>query len=184
MSGLHAVEDAFKRWRTIRSAGAQEGILDLLQGLFAIELLAPSSGVWLVSPWISDIPILDNSGGRFQTVEPDWSLTHVRLTVLLRRMSRAGTIIHVATRPVPHNNEICRLLDGMCTQDGLPIYVHLAENLHEKGLLTDHAYLSGSMNFTRNGIGVNEEAVHCTSDPEEIARQRVVLSQRWARVDP
>ena len=33
---------------------------DLLQMLFLSELLAPSRCLWLVSPWISDIPVIDN----------------------------------------------------------------------------------------------------------------------------
>ena len=32
----------------------------LLANLFAAELVSPSECIWLVSPWISDIQILDN----------------------------------------------------------------------------------------------------------------------------
>jgi hypothetical protein len=45
--------------------------------------------------------------------------------------------------------------------------------------LGDTFYLSGSMNFTGNGITVAEEAVVLHLSPEVVAESRVTLSERW-----
>lgn len=63
--------------------------------------------------------------------------------------------------------------------EGLPFRVHEQEELHEKGILGDGFYLSGSMNFTFSGISLNEEAVHFIVDPAAVAENRVALFSRW-----
>jgi phosphatidylserine/phosphatidylglycerophosphate/cardiolipin synthase-like enzyme len=44
---------------------------------------------------------------------------------------------------------------------------HIAEELHTKGILGDGYYLAGSMNFTYNGITVNEEALNLRDIPRK-----------------
>ena len=46
--------------RQLHSTPRRYEIPDLLQTIFAALLLSPSRNLWLVSPWISDIPVLDN----------------------------------------------------------------------------------------------------------------------------
>ena len=46
-------------------------IRELLEGIFVAELLVPSESIWLVSPWISDIDILDNRCGQFSSASAD-----------------------------------------------------------------------------------------------------------------
>ena len=73
---------------------------------------------------------------------------------------------------------------GSAAPDGLSIHVHLSDDLHEKGILADGFYLSGSMNFTFNGISLNEEAVQFTVNPSVIAENRIIFSQRWGGENP
>ena len=51
--------------------------------------------------------------------------------------------------------------------------------MHEKGLLGDDYYLSGSMNFTENGIRLNDEAVKYELSPEAVAQARVSFRQQY-----
>jgi hypothetical protein len=46
-------------------------------------------------------------------------------------------------------------------------------HLHTKGILTDRALVSGSMNFTRNGIRVLDEVIELCFAPRFIADARV-----------
>ena len=36
------------------------------------ELLRPSTHLWIVSPWVSDVPLIDNRARQFGTLAPDW----------------------------------------------------------------------------------------------------------------
>ena len=65
--------------RTIHSRAGFSQIPVLLQALFSAELLVPSRRLWLVSPWISDIPILDNTAAGFSMLGPLWGRSWVRL---------------------------------------------------------------------------------------------------------
>src|SRR4051794_25409881 len=81
----------------------QNEVRELLQAVFVGELLAPSICIWLVSPWVSDIPIIDNRAGAFDALDSTWGPRQVRLLEILQRCLAVGTAVVVATRPVPHN---------------------------------------------------------------------------------
>lgn len=42
----------------------------LLQNLLVAEVLYPSSELWLISPWVTDVEIVDNRTGGFASIEP------------------------------------------------------------------------------------------------------------------
>ncbi len=48
-----------------------------------------------------------------------------------------------------------------------------ADALHTKGLLTDRALLSGSMNFTYGGFELNDEVISFDVDLQQIAEARI-----------
>ena len=62
---------------------------------------------------------------------------------------------------------------------GVNCYAHAVEELHLKGILGDGYYLAGSMNFTYNGITINEEAVTYETSAEAIAEQKLIFTNRW-----
>ena len=50
--------------RIFRSSSTSNAeIRELLESLFAAELLSPSRCLWLVSPWLTDLELLDNRAG-------------------------------------------------------------------------------------------------------------------------
>jgi hypothetical protein len=164
--------------RHIHKRGAVETISDLLETIFAAELVAPSRCLWIVSPWISNIPILDNSAHAYLSVEPSWARASVRLAPVLHRLMDAGCEVVVATRPIAVNDAFLAQLDkGRDPMHRLT--VHTSENLHTKGILGDRFYLSGSMNFTFHGIEVNEEYLHFSTEDATVAENQLEYRRWW-----
>ena len=170
--------------RYIHTKASARQVPDLLQNIFVAELLCPSSCLWLVSPWVSDIPVIDNRSNGFLAIEPRWVRSQISLSQVLTKLLELGTTVHSATRSDDHNNVFLNRMRGSAAPDGLSIHVHLSDDLHEKGILADGFYLSGSMNFTFNGISLNEEAVQFTVNPSVIAENRIIFSQRWGGENP
>lgn len=165
--------------RTINSRFSVRQIPDLLQSIFLAELLVPSKVFWLVSPWISDIPVLDNSSGGFASIEPDWPLTTIPITKVLERLVQGGTSVHVAMRDVQHNQPVGRSLEAIKLTGGAKLKIHYEQELHEKGMLGTGYWLSGSMNFTFNGISFNNETVTFCVEPGTVARQAIAFTTAW-----
>lgn len=153
-------------------------IADLLQTLFISELLAPSRCLWLVSPWISDVPVLDNSGNQLTSFEPSWARRKVLLSEVIAKLIEMDCAVRIATRPDRHNQTFKERLEAKVGVDtNWRIYERAI--LHNKGLLGDDYFLNGSMNFTYNGIFISEEHVHFTTDMKDVAENRIVMSGRW-----
>lgn len=167
--------------RTIQSSAGSKQIIDLLQSIFVSELIYPSECLWIVSPWISDIPIIDNKANQFIYLNPDWAKKLVRFSEVITNLIQFGAKIHIATRPESHNELFVQRLktqiEAIEKEDQLR--VHFQENLHEKGILGDSFYLSGSMNFTFNGITLNEEKVIFSINKEKINEEKFLFSHRW-----
>jgi hypothetical protein len=170
--------------RIIHTRASARQVPDLLQAIFAAELMCPGSCIWLVSPWVSDIPVLDNRTNGFLPFEPRWIRAQVSLSQVLGRLLELGTTVHIATRPDDHNSAFLDRMRRLAEPDGLPLRLHSAEELHEKGILGDDFYLSGSMNFTFSGTSLNEEAVHYSVDPAFVAENRILLTGRWGGEAP
>jgi len=129
---------------------ARNSVRELLQMIFAAELLAPSRSLWLVSPWIRDIPVLDNTTGSFSALCPDFPLAEVRLSLVLRQLLACGSQLVIAARPDPGNTHVYDSLRGIRSDDGL--IFHERSELHAKGIVGDAFSLIGSMNLTYNGL--------------------------------
>ncbi len=168
-----------------RSWHSQADVAELLQAAFASELVAPSRSIWIVSPWISDIPIIDNRTGGFDAVlDASWGQRQVRLAEILARCVTLGTHLQVATRPDSHNatflSRLEALINGKAAQQRLT--VHRAEDLHEKGILTSRFHLGGSMNLTYRGITILEEAIRYATSEEAISLAQLTYHDRWGGV--
>jgi len=156
-------------------------VKDLLSGLFIAELLAPSNQLWIVSPWLSDITIVDNSTGTFWGLEIDWPRRPIRLQEILGRLLTLGTTIVVATRPLNHNESFIFGLREEAIFSGLEsqLVIHFREVLHIKGILGDHYYLDGSMNFTRSGVEILEEGINFDINPETVAQAQLAFQENY-----
>jgi len=163
--------------RVIHTRVSSRQIPDLLQTIFVSELIAPSACLWIVSPWVSDIPIINNTTNSFQSLDTTWGRGIIRFSQVLKSLADLGSTIHVATRPDSHNLGFIDRLRSTVNPD--KIQTHSVETLHEKGIVGDEFYLGGSMNFTHNGITFNEEAVVYNTDQQTVAERRIILKDRW-----
>lgn len=159
----------------------QDEVRELLQAIFIGEVLAPSRCLWLVSPWVSDIPVIDNRAGAFDALDSAWGPRVMRLGEAIVRSLRIGTTVVIATRPVPHNQPFLSQLAVAASELGVSssLLFHEAEDLHGKGLLGDEFYLSGSMNFTHGGVELLEETVKFDVSDDIVAQARLVYYERW-----
>ena len=92
--------------RTIQKRTKSEHLCSLFQSLFTLELLNPSPVVWIVSPWLSNIEIIDNRQGMFSTLQPTWSRSEIRLLKVIEAMLERHTSVHVAMNEHIHNEKI------------------------------------------------------------------------------
>lgn len=152
---------------------------DVIQSLFVSELLAPSDQLWLLSPWISDIPVIDNSAGAFSALLPARPVGAIRLTDALIHLAGQGTQIYVVVRKDPRNLLVSDKLRTAQSSGDLGIEIIEHDNLHEKALLGSRFFLHGSMNFTHFGREVNEEALVLDSTSDSIARARLDYRERF-----
>jgi hypothetical protein len=162
----------------IRSSSTSNAeIRELLQGIFAAELLCPSRQLWVVSPWLSDIELLDNRSGAFASLDPQWGSRQIRLVEMLGRLLELGTQVIIATRPDSHNESFLRKLEDISSAAGnrSRLSVHRLPTLHTKGILGDDFYISGSMNITFNGVEVLEEGLLFTTEAESVANARIAF---------
>ena len=157
-------------WASQRS-GRWE-LTQLLHGIVVAELLSPSRDFWLVTPWVSNVGVLEDTHGRFRQVNPTGG-RQLDLISFLNALLEAGTRVTVVTRTPaqPETAMFLRSLASACA--GLPSAANLRligrEDLHAKGLLGDEYAVSGSMNFTWRGMHQNEELVHFHRDPAKVA---------------
>jgi hypothetical protein len=160
--------------------GNRDEVRDLLESLFAIELLSPGEELWIVSPWISDLALLDNRSGGYAGLEPSWPKRHLSLAELLVYVlqSNPRTIVRVVTRPVDHNFRFCERVRMLAELEncGDRLLIDSARpELHTKGLVSTIFALNGSMNFTRNGVEVLDETVQLETDAGRVAQFRFNL---------
>lgn len=164
-------------------ARAGREVENLLQSILAAELVMPSEVLWLVSPWISDIGVIDNETGSFSGLEPSWGRRRITLVEALATVIRRGSHVVIATRGDDHNLRFVRKLEAAVQSTGLGdrllVRIDDEERLHEKGLLGDDYYLSGSMNFTYNGVRLHDEAVKFELGAEAVAQARVNFRQTY-----
>lgn len=159
------------------AVNARNAVRELLQMVFAAELLSPSRSLWLVSPWIRDIPVLDNTTGSFLSLCPDFPLSEIRLSLVLRQLLARGTQVVIATRPDPENTQVYDNLRGIGADDSL-VFQERAE-LHAKGIVGDAFSLIGSMNLTYNGIDRLTEMLIFDTDRPKVEQLRLVFRREY-----
>ncbi|TMQ95292.1 hypothetical protein ETD83_22660 [Actinomadura soli] len=170
--------------RVIRKSSARSSheVLDLLGALFAIELCYPGTCLWLVSPWISDVGVMDNTTGNFPALAP-FGRQPARITEVLVTMAAEGTQIVVATTNDPHNDAFKRRLTVLARDLNVTANITIKTDptgrLHTKSLTSDTYALAGSMNITYNGIHIREEQVELRTEADYVAQARMDAYDRF-----
>ena len=156
-------------------------VADLLQSLFAAELVCPSNILWMVSAWISDLPVIDNRDASFSGYDTSWTNRPIRLSELLIALAEYGTQVVVVTNTDPHNETFVHRLGLLAQEAGVNdnVTVLQRKDLHVKGLLGDGYHLHGSMNFTHNGVRVLTEEVILETDTDYVQRAHLAYRDNY-----
>lgn len=164
---------------------ASEEAAALLEAVFATELASASRCLWVVSPWVSDVPLIDNRSGSFGALEA-WGPRWVRLSEVLLTLARSGTFVVIGTTEAESNAGFLSRLRTSFADDSLSdrllVDIDASNELHEKSIITDDAVIVGSMNITNNGIFVREEYVELRIDEAYVARSRMDAFDRYGGV--
>jgi len=158
----------------------KDAIADLLQGIFSLEIIKPSEPLWILSAWISDIKIIDNSSRQFSGIEQDWPIGPVKLSGVIKTLlSRGGEVI-IIFRDDEHNSAFEEKLSEIKLEfpDSLSFRRH-SKDFHGKEIVGHDFILSGSMNYTWSGIGKNDENITLRTDKETVANKRTTLQSQW-----
>lgn len=146
--------------RIFKHANTSPRILqELLQNIFVGEFMAPSKEIWVVSPWISNIDIIQNRHGGFDSINPDWRDTNVRLDDVVLHLLMSGSKVILVANEEKHSDEFFELLKQKSNEKGLGEELTLIrrDSLHTKGIFTSAGALTGSMNITYRGVNINDE---------------------------
>ena len=159
--------------QTERSIETKEAIgrahvKDLLTSILVAEALNPGD-IYILSPWISDFPVLDNTTGNFDSINPAWGHRHIHFFELLQNCVEAGATLKLAIR---ENREKIYSLEQALKNYPSRFVVAEHKELHEKGLLTESGLIRGSMNFTYFGASINFEGITYTINPSAIAEKK------------
>ena len=156
-------------------------VSDALSNLFLAELLDPGDEMYLVSAWVSDIPIVDNSAGTFEAIDPTWEQRWLTLAEVLVALMERGTVVHLKTNTDVHNTAFVDRLLARASRSGVQEQLRRRSdtNTHSKGLVGKTFALRGSMNLTYNGLREREETIEIDVSSESVATFRLEFAREW-----
>lgn len=159
--------------RMIRSHRGSQTLKDSLSSYFALEMVKPSKEIYLISPWIGNSPIFDNSYNQVSDLFPFAESKTIYLSDVILALTWLGCKVKLICNPEHKNTgEFLNLL-------GNKVEYRLLEDNHEKGLISENFYLHGSMNFTYFGININGECIRITTNVNEINSASISVRARW-----
>jgi len=94
-------------------------IQELLQGMFVAEVLQSGDEIWIVSPWISNVVLIDNRSGSFDAINPEWGRREIRLADVLVTLMNHGTKIQIVTRNDESNDAFRSRMSDAAREHGL-----------------------------------------------------------------
>lgn len=168
--------------RDVSTAHAQDIPRDLLQSIVIGELVSPSRPLWVVSPWISDVELVDNTARQFNALAPAWPAARIRLHHVIETLLERGGTVFVVTNEEAHNDTITRILEPIGLEYPESLRLRRAADLHTKGIVGEQFVLDGSMNLTYSGVYRNEEHITYRTDPAVVHERRLELDRWWGPV--
>lgn len=154
-------------------------IRELIQSMFVSEMLSTGTVIWVVSPWVSDVVVIDNRSGNFDSLNPEWGRREVRLADVLIALTIRGAEVNIVTRNEESNKVFLSKLRDLIQLHALEnrIIVKIHNVLHTKGILLSQSLLMGSMNMTYSGLTINDEWIEYSLDKEDLARTRLEFAR-------
>ena len=93
-------------------------------------------------------------------------------------LAKRGIHIILITRDDAVNHNFLNKIKSNKSEDML-IEIILRDEFHEKGFLSDSYEITGSMNFTFNGIMINDERVIYRCDQHKISERQIVMWNKY-----
>ena len=155
-------------------------IRDTLQTLFLSEFLRPSPELWILSAWVSDVEVIDNTARAFSAVRPDWPADSIRLTEVVKALAARSSRLCVVVREVDHNAFFIRTLQDLQLETEGRLGLAIEPTAHEKTVVGQDYIFGGSMNLTQSGLTSSEEHVLLRVDRQAAASRRLALHERWS----
>jgi len=143
-----------------------------------VGLLLKPEPIWLVSPWVSDFPLLDNCAGHWDALEPSWGNREIGFNELLARAVNGGCSLNLVTRADSKNSGFINQLINRLTADSV-FKLLKRDPVHTKGLLTSQFFLKGSMNYTFSGAQRNDEHLLLSDDKDLISEALIEFQGRY-----
>ncbi|AYO14659.1 PLD-like domain protein [Vibrio owensii] len=168
-----------KRQIMTKSLVGKLHIKEVLSGMLMGEILHPRE-MWLVSAWVSDFELLDNRSGAWELLNPSWGHRMVTFFEMLETAVSNGCHLNVVVKKHESNLKSVTQLNKRLGRFST-YRLEETQKLHTKGLLTKHAFLGGSMNFTYSGTNRNEEMMIFDRDPNVLANTGLEFSTSYLR---
>ncbi|MFW6030291.1 MAG: phospholipase D-like domain-containing protein DpdK [Halanaerobiales bacterium] len=162
--------------RIIRSNGGSKLLLDNLSSLLISESINPSEEIYIISPWITNYPLINNENNKCSSIFPFAESNQIYLADIIETWAWKGSKVRIICDP--NNKWTQGFIDLLDNKVGNIEYKILEDN-HEKGFVTDNFYIHGSMNFTYSGIFINGERIRITSNRSEISEVLISIKARW-----
>jgi hypothetical protein len=159
------------------SARPHRLIAEALQDLLVSELLAPGRRLLIASPWISDVPLLDNRGGQFSSLNATWGANVIRLSSIIRMLLSQQTNVYIAYGAGPRESDFVNRLVENARRDGSLTCLTVRRSPHDPNKILDHEkaiagddwIIHGSMNLTYRGVEINGELVTVSTEASHVA---------------
>ena len=159
--------------RIIRSFGGSHVLKDYLVSLFVAEAINPSKELYLISPFLSNSPLIENRHNQYTDVFPLIKSKTIYLSDILSTLAWRGMSVRIICDDV--REETKPLIDALYNQ----VEFRKLNQNHDKGLVTNHVFIHGSMNFTYSGIYLNKESLRTTNDRSDINEALIAFRRRW-----
>lgn len=159
-----------------KARGNSVQLVGCLSSLFTLELLYPSPEIYLISPWLSKVPLISNQFGQFRAIVSELNRNELHLGDILFLLAEKGSRVYIMCRP--HQAYTEEFLKPLLA-NSKNIECRRSDTLHEKGLISHHFYLRGSMNFTYAGVNLNDESVELTTRSSEVASALAEAKLAW-----
>ena len=154
---------------------------ELLQSIFIAELVNPSEEIWIVSPWISNVNIIDNRAGDFNSINFDWKGREISLIDILIHFMSLGSNINIVANTEIHSDKFEDQINEKVNEHSFANLFKFVRNkiIHQKGIITKHGSLRGSINITYNGIYINDELITYSIDEAEINQDLIYFNKNY-----
>lgn len=164
-----------------RTPGDRSQLHALLSGIWATEVLSPSSEVWLIAPAILNWAVLDNRVGEYTGVDQSWSWREIRLFDCLGSLLGRGTHVRLKATSASQNRTSLEELRLRARDLGAEdrLHVRLSGQLGSLGLLTGRCAVRGPLPPGPVGSDPGDRLISYTVDADEISATGTTFRAEW-----